>query len=103
MSQIASTLDDETSNLILSAQRQQKDLSEFQIPRLRTCKGPLPLQQNLAAELREDIEAFARKVEVGGLTTLVFLRTQIFTLGSRCVGWRPEGGRKTESVDANYR
>jgi len=53
----------EAADLISSLQRRQKDLSEFQIPQLRDCKGPLALQQNLVAQLREDIETFSRQVE----------------------------------------
>jgi hypothetical protein len=64
MPPLPSTLGNDTFELISSAQRRQKDLSEFQLPRLRACHGPLTVQQNLAAELREDIEAFARQVEV---------------------------------------
>ncbi|KAG6844313.1 hypothetical protein H0H87_007842, partial [Tephrocybe sp. NHM501043] len=45
------------------AKRRQNDLVEFQVPRLRSCQGPLSLQQNLAAELREDIDSFAQHVE----------------------------------------
>ncbi|KAK7441005.1 Protein transport protein sec20 [Stygiomarasmius scandens] len=57
------TFDEETSQLIASARRHERDIADFQIPRLRDCKGPLSLQQNLATELREDIDAFARQVE----------------------------------------
>jgi len=38
-------------------------LLEFQIPRLRDCKGPLTVQQNLAAELREDVDVLGRQIE----------------------------------------
>lgn len=64
MAPVPAIFDEDTSRLILSAQRHQKDLVEFQIPRLRSCTGPLSLQQSLAAELREDIDSFARQVEV---------------------------------------
>lgn len=103
MPPILSTLDDGISNLILSAQRQQKDLSEFQIPRLRTCNGPLPLQQNLAAELREDIEAFARKVEVSCSAIHASFCPQKIILGFRYIGRRPDGGGKTEGINADCR
>ncbi|KAJ6541130.1 Sec20-domain-containing protein, partial [Mycena sp. CBHHK59/15] len=55
--------DEETAQLIAAAHRHQTDLAEFQIPRLRSCQGPLSLQQNLAAELREDVDTFARQIE----------------------------------------
>lgn len=58
------TFDQETHELIASTQRRQKDLEEFQIPRLAQCKGPFAVQQNLAAELREDMDTFAQLVDV---------------------------------------
>lgn len=64
MPPIPSQLDEETLNLISSLQRRRKDLGEFQIPRLSTCKGPLATQQRYAAELREDLDLFAKQVEV---------------------------------------
>ncbi|KAK0435138.1 Sec20-domain-containing protein [Armillaria borealis] len=69
MPPIPPTLDEETSQTIASIERRQNDISQFQIPRLRTCKGPLAAQQNLAAELREDLDVIARQVE--GLDLLV--------------------------------
>ncbi|KAJ7359224.1 Sec20-domain-containing protein, partial [Mycena albidolilacea] len=63
MAPLPNTFDEETLQLIAAAQRHEKDLAEFQIPRLRSCRGPLSLQQNLAAELREDIDTFARQIE----------------------------------------
>ncbi|KAJ7634790.1 Sec20-domain-containing protein, partial [Roridomyces roridus] len=57
------TFDEETQKLIEATRRREKDLNEFQVPRLRECRGPLSLQQNLAAELREDIDTFARQIE----------------------------------------
>ncbi|KAJ7229143.1 Sec20-domain-containing protein [Mycena pura] len=57
------TFDEETLQLIAAAQRHERDLAEFQIPRLRSCQGPLSLQQTLAAELREDVDTFARQIE----------------------------------------
>lgn len=56
--------DDDTKSLISSVRRRLKDLSEFQIPRLRDCNGPLAVQQNLAAELREDVDTLAKQIEV---------------------------------------
>ncbi|KAI0642642.1 Sec20-domain-containing protein [Trametes meyenii] len=63
MPPLPSALDEETSNLISSLGRRQKDLAEFQIPRLRQCTGPLSVQQQYAAELRDDLDTFARQVE----------------------------------------
>lgn len=64
MPPIPSTFDEETTQTIASIERRQNDISQFQIPRLRSCKGPLVAQQNLAAELREDLDVIARQVEV---------------------------------------
>ncbi|KZP15315.1 Sec20-domain-containing protein [Athelia psychrophila] len=63
MPPLPTTYDDETKALIASIQRRQKDLTEFQIPRLRNCRGPLNVQQNFAAELREDIDALSKQIE----------------------------------------
>jgi len=63
MAPIPSTLASETKSLIETLERKRKDLLDFQIPRLRSCKGPLVTQQDYAAELREDIDGFARSVE----------------------------------------
>lgn len=60
-----------TSPLFIEAQaayeaisRRLNDISEYQLPRLRDCKGPLPLQQKYAAELRDDTEGLAKRLEV---------------------------------------
>jgi protein transport protein SEC20 len=66
MPPLPSTLDEQTQQLVSSAQRLQHDLVDFQISRLRECKGPLATQQRLAAELREDIDRLARYIEVCG-------------------------------------
>jgi protein transport protein SEC20 len=63
MPPLPSTLSSEIQDAIASARRRHKDLSEFQIPRLQNCLGPLSVQQNLASELREDVDVFARQVE----------------------------------------
>ncbi|KAF8628823.1 hypothetical protein AX15_003700 [Amanita polypyramis BW_CC] len=63
MPPLPSTFDEETTGLIDSVTRLQKDLSDVQLPRLRACIGPLVLQQTLAAEIREDIDGLTRKVE----------------------------------------
>ncbi|KAG1877302.1 hypothetical protein F4604DRAFT_1954910 [Suillus subluteus] len=63
MPPIPTTLDAEALSLIESIERHHNDLSTFQIPRLRTCTGPLTTQQAWAAEVREDIEGLARQIE----------------------------------------
>ncbi|KAL4263625.1 Sec20-domain-containing protein [Pleurotus pulmonarius] len=55
--------DEEVTQLLESTQRRQKGIADFQIPRLRTCDGPLVLQQRLFAELREDIDLYARELQ----------------------------------------
>lgn len=91
MPPLPTTLDDESLQLISSAKRHQKDLSEFQIPRLRTCKGPLSLQQTLAVELREDLDIFAKEIEVrfqSERSIDLLITGAMIELG--CFGWRPE-------------
>ncbi|KAF8518976.1 Sec20-domain-containing protein, partial [Hysterangium stoloniferum] len=63
MPPLPSTLTEETTQLIASLNRSQKDLQEFQIPRLRDFKGSLAVQQQYAAEAREDLETFGRSVQ----------------------------------------
>ncbi|KAF8523007.1 Sec20-domain-containing protein [Gautieria morchelliformis] len=58
------TIQKETANLVESLTRRQKDLEEFQIPRLREFKGSLAAQQRYAAELQEDLELFGKNVQV---------------------------------------
>ncbi|KAL5481060.1 SEC20 [Sanghuangporus weigelae] len=64
MAPISQILDDETKALIDKLQRRERDLAEFQIRRLRDCKGPLSLQQRRAAELKEDLDAFVKQIEI---------------------------------------
>ncbi|KAI1788631.1 Sec20-domain-containing protein [Ganoderma leucocontextum] len=63
MAPLPSLLDEEMTTLLASLERRQKDLSDFQIPRLRTCTGPLTQQQQYAAELRDDLDSFGRQLE----------------------------------------
>jgi len=63
------TLFDDATNASISAiQRRQNDLHDFQIPRLHGCSESLAVQQQYAAELREDLETITRLVEVGTFT-----------------------------------
>ena len=64
MPSLPPAFDEETTGLVDFTTRLQNDLGDVQIPRLRACTGPLVLQQTLAAEIREDIDALTRKVEV---------------------------------------
>ncbi|PIL23507.1 hypothetical protein GSI_14819 [Ganoderma sinense ZZ0214-1] len=63
MAPLPSLLDEETTKSITSLERRQKDLSDFQIPRLRTCTGHLSLQQQYASELRDDLDLFGLQLE----------------------------------------
>jgi len=64
MPPLPSSLDQESLALIDQVERRKTDLNDYQLPRLRNCQGPLSVQQDLAAELREDIDTFASQVEV---------------------------------------
>jgi protein transport protein SEC20 len=64
MPPLPTTFDDVTKASIASIQRRQNDLREFQIPRLRDCSESLSVQQQYAAELREDLESITYLVEV---------------------------------------
>jgi protein transport protein SEC20 len=75
MPPLPTTFDDATNASIASIQRRQNDLREFQLPRLRGCSESLTVQQQYAAELREDLEAITRLVEVSSCETLfLFVR-----------------------------
>ncbi|KIJ55654.1 hypothetical protein M422DRAFT_240265 [Sphaerobolus stellatus SS14] len=63
MPPIRSTVQQETIDLIDSLSRRQKDLQEFQIPRLRDYKGPLITQQQYAGEIRDDLEIFSKSLK----------------------------------------
>ncbi|KAI0090487.1 Sec20-domain-containing protein [Irpex rosettiformis] len=65
MPPIPTTLDGDILAQVDALERRQKDLKDFQIPRLRTFDGPLATQQQYAGELREDIDTFSRQIEVG--------------------------------------
>ncbi len=72
MPPLPTTFDDATNASIASIQRRQNDLREFQLPRLRGCSESLTIQQQYAAELREDLEAITRLVEVS-ICKILFL------------------------------
>ena len=73
MPPLPTTFDDATNASIASIQRRQNDLREFQLPRLRGCSDSLTVQQQYAAELREDLETITRLVEVSLCKTLFLL------------------------------
>lgn len=64
MPPLPATFDDATNTSIASIQRRHNDLREFQIPRLRGCSESLAVQQQYAAELREDLEGITHLIEV---------------------------------------
>jgi len=72
MPPLPTTFDDATNASIASVKRRQSDLREFQIPRLRGCSESLTIQQQYAAELREDLETITRLVEVSMCKNLSF-------------------------------
>jgi protein transport protein SEC20 len=46
------------------ARRRLVDLQTYQLPRLRDCRGPVDLQRELSAELKEDIRRVERSIDV---------------------------------------
>ncbi len=70
MPPLPTTFDDATNASIATISRRQNDLREFQLPRLRGCSESLTVQQQYAAELREDLETITRLVEVSSHQTL---------------------------------
>jgi len=58
-----SMFDDHASATLDVARRKLQDICDFQLPRLRTCESSLTDQQQLSAELREDMDRVARLVE----------------------------------------
>ncbi|KLO13328.1 hypothetical protein SCHPADRAFT_809614, partial [Schizopora paradoxa] len=67
MAPIPSSVDNETNALILDLQRRQKDLSEFQLSRLRDCRESIAVQQRFASEMKEDLDFFDRQIETLGI------------------------------------
>ncbi|KIY47404.1 hypothetical protein FISHEDRAFT_23913, partial [Fistulina hepatica ATCC 64428] len=63
MPPIPTRLSGNVSEMIDSAERRRDDLVNFQIPRLRSCEGPLSLQQSIASELREDMDRLFLQLE----------------------------------------
>jgi len=70
MPPLPSALAQETQNLTSSLDRRQKHICEVQIHALRQCTGPLSLQQKLAEELKDAIDAHSRQIEVSSLSSL---------------------------------
>lgn len=48
----------------LSVQRRLTDLHTYQLPRLRTCTGPIGLHGELSDELRLDLAVIRRSMEI---------------------------------------
>lgn len=65
---VTSAIHEETANLVELLNRRQRDIQGFQIPRLRDFEGSLAIQQQYAAELREDLELFGINVQVSNST-----------------------------------
>ena len=64
MPPVPQALDEESRELIEGLTRREKDLTSYQIPRLRDCTSSLSVQQQFATELREDLDTFTRQIEV---------------------------------------
>lgn len=54
----------EVPQITTSIRRRLADLQTYQLPRLRECKGPIDLQRELSAELKEDIRRIKRSLDV---------------------------------------
>lgn len=54
----------ETHQITTSIRRRLADLQTYQLPRLRECMGPIDLQRELSAELKEDIRRIKRSLDV---------------------------------------
>jgi len=67
MAPIPSGIDNETNALILDLQRRQKDMSDFQLGRLRGCRESIAVQQRFANEMKEDLDFFERQTETLGI------------------------------------
>ncbi|KAJ9110672.1 hypothetical protein QFC19_001501 [Naganishia cerealis] len=50
-------------DLVSTARRRVADLQTYQLPRLRDCRGPIDLQRELSAELKEDIRRVGRSID----------------------------------------
>ena len=83
MPPLPTTFDDATNASIASIQRRQNDLHEFQLLRLRGCTESLTVQQQYAAELREDLETITRLVEVSICQTLSLFMHHGMSVGLR--------------------
>jgi len=83
MPPLPTTFDDATNSSIASIQRRQNDLREFQLPRLRGCTESLTVQQQFAAELREDLETITRLVEVSLCQTSFLFMHHGMSVGPR--------------------
>ncbi len=73
MAPIPSGIDNETNALISDLQRRQKDLSDFQLGRLRGCRESIAVQQRFANEMKEDLDFFERQTEVRVLFIHLYL------------------------------
>ncbi|KAI5451343.1 Protein transport protein sec20 [Naganishia albida] len=60
----------EAQQVSSSVRRRLADLQTYQLPRLRDCKGPIDLQRDLSAELKDDIRKVKRSID--GLDALAY-------------------------------
>lgn len=61
-----SIMSSDSTQIITSIRRRLGDLQTYQLPRLSECKGPIDLQRELSAELKEDIRRIKRSLDVCG-------------------------------------
>ncbi|KAF8843898.1 hypothetical protein BDN67DRAFT_994700 [Paxillus ammoniavirescens] len=94
MPPLPTTFDVDALALLEAIERRQNDLSTFQIPRLKTCTGPLVVQQAWAAEVREDVDQLAKQIEELG----VFVEDQRTERGRRELRARVDGHLKVLEI-----
>lgn len=67
---------DETKTKLERLERRLNDAQVFQVPRLRNHVGTVALQQQYAAELREDLESCRRELQVCAMLQILASRTK---------------------------
>jgi hypothetical protein len=65
------TMSTDSQLITNSIRRRLADLQTYQLPRLRDCKGPIDLQRDLSAELKDDIRKIKRNIDVSVLSSRV--------------------------------
>ena len=64
MAPLPPTFNEDASSLVAAIQRRMNDVTDTQLPRLRSCKESFAVQQQYAAELQEDMDTITRMIQV---------------------------------------